>query len=241
MRRSRSPGWKGRILANSVPLPCLGERFTPTRPGVRTGGAEASNREVCGRATRVRAFDSPCLGAHRKPAHALEATTSAGPTRRDPQRVGRITIASASSPSSRRLTTICPSTGCRSIHIVSSSTAATSSTRPSGSRTSMCQVVASPSRISPWPIEWRTSGKHCGREDDGPHCGTHQWSSEDQQVRTAGQHGTAVSARPPSNARACAVVGCQESCGFTTKLSRPASESGPKPAPRRSQWCRRPS
>ncbi len=209
------------MLANSVPLPGLGERFTPTRPGVRTGGAEASNCDVCGSATSVRVRSSP-FGTHRKPAHALEATTSTGPMRRDPQRVGRITTASGSSPSSRRLTTTCPSTGCRSIHVGATSTAATSSTRPSESCTATCHVVASPSRIAPWPIEWCTSGKRSGRsttaQTAAPTSGVASTSKSGRRASTA----ITASTAPPNSARACAVVGRQRSSGFTTAWTHPA-------------------
>ena len=55
MRRSRSPGWNGRIDANSAPLPTWGERLTPISPGACTAGAVASNRAGSGRT-------SSCVG-----------------------------------------------------------------------------------------------------------------------------------------------------------------------------------
>ena len=63
IRRSRSPGWNGRMPANSVPEPTRRDRCAPTSPSGCGASARESNGAVSG-STRI-SWPTSVAGPHR--------------------------------------------------------------------------------------------------------------------------------------------------------------------------------
>ena len=107
IRRSRSPGWKPRIPANSDPSPRRRERLAPTSPtgcgasAFESNGAVVGNDQISLPTTRT--------GPKRKPPQVLVRPTFSSPTRRRPQRRG-LTSSAGALPSNRPPTA--PLAGC---------------------------------------------------------------------------------------------------------------------------------
>ncbi len=238
IRRRRSPIWKGRIPANSVPSPRRADWWSPTRPLGWGSGARASNVEGSGTVARRRG--SIGVGPLRKAPHALVAATRPGPTSRCPQRVDRTANDRSTSPGSRGAAAVqAPDVGRKLIQGPSPSTAARWSV-PAVVVTRAVQVVASPSRSVEWARWVEMRGASRGRV-----------STDHRAMTSSGVAPTSKSGRPKlteamattipiTQARRCEVVGFHGRPPTTvTSWGLPATRAPPASARRRAPLSRR--